>query len=93
MAGYAPTVEQPMLVAGGIGGTPRIWMYRTADAATVVRVTGYFTDGYSLGMRDGDLIYCYVSGTKVWNAYTVTVSGTTVDLSDATAVTITTNTD
>lgn len=90
---YVPATAQPLLVAGGIGNTPRIWMYITADAATVVRVTGYFTDGYSLGMRDGDLIYAYVSGTKVWNAYTVTVSGTTVDLSDATAVTTTTNTD
>lgn len=90
---YVPATAQPFLVAGGIGAGPRIWMYVTADASTVVRVTGYFTDGYTLGMRDGDLIYCYVSGTKVWNAYTVTGSGTTIDLSDATAVTTTTNTD
>lgn len=90
---YVPATAQPMLVAGAIGATPRLWMYLTADAATVVRASGYFTDGYALGMRDGDLIFCYVSGTKVWNAYTVTVSTTTVDLSDATAVTTTTNSD
>lgn len=90
---YVPATAQPMLWAGGIGAGPRLWVYVTADAATVVRVTNYFTDGYSLGMRDGDIIMCYVSGTKVWNTYTVTVSGTTVDLSDATALTTTTNSD
>ncbi len=90
---YVPATAQPILVAGGIGSTPRIWMYLTADVGTTVDASGYFTDGYSLGMRDGDLIFCYVSGTKVWNAHTVTVSGTTVDLSDLTALTVTTNSD
>lgn len=90
---YVPATAQPMLVAGGIGANPRIWMYVTADTAATIRVAGYFSDGYTLGMRDGDLLFGYVSGTKVWNAYTVTVSGTTVDLSDATATTVTTNSD
>ncbi len=93
MAGYT-TAVQPQLVMGAIGGGPRIWVYVSTDADTVVRVSGYITDGYSLGMRDGDILWHYLgSTTKVWYSYTVTVSGTTVDLSNSTAMTTTTNSD
>ena len=89
---YAPTTLQPVPWLSAIGSPPRIWVYSNSDAQTAGDASGYFTDGYSLGMRDGDLLYYYKSDTKVWYAATVTVSGTTVDCANFTATTVTTNT-
>jgi hypothetical protein len=44
-------------------------------------------------MRDGDLLFLYVTGTKVWTTHTITVSGTTVNVADGTTVGSGTNTD
>ncbi len=83
----------PAAVVQRIGGAPIFWVYSSADAAATVRVTGYFTDGYNRGMRDGDLCFVYATGSKIWSTCTVTVTGTTVDLADATIIGSTTNTD
>ncbi len=90
---YAPTTTQPQLWISAIGASPRIWVYYNSDAETSVDASGYFTDGYSLGMRDGDVLYYYKTDTKVWYAATVTVSGTTVDMANFTATTTANNTD
>jgi len=39
------TSNPPALIAQGIGGANRLWIYSSVDAATLVRVAGYFTDG------------------------------------------------
>ena len=56
----------PVLIAGGmtvgrtgstttpIGG--RLWMFCTTDTSTGPFVAGYFSDGYELGMRQGDVV-------------------------------------
>lgn len=87
------TNNQPRMLLAPIGVGPRIWQYKSADTAATVRVSGYFTDGAALGMQDGDLIFVQVSGTKVWTTHTVLVTGTTVDLTDATVLTTATNSD
>lgn len=85
--------NQPRLLLAPIGVGPRFWQYKSADAATAVRVSGYFTDGAALGMQDGDLIFVQVSGTKVWTTHGVNVSAGVVDLTDATVLTTATSSD
>lgn len=95
MAGYS-TSSPPWMLVQPIGVGPRIWMYSSVDAASVVRVTGYFTNGATkggLGMKDGDLLLMYCTASKIWSALTITVSGTTVDCGDATTIGSSTNSD
>lgn len=41
---------------------PQLWLYRSSDGSTLVtESTGYFTNGFQLGMRIGDALI----GTKV----------------------------
>lgn len=89
------TSNPPNLIAGGVGSGPRIWTYSSVDAVTLVRVSGYFTNGYALGMRAGDLVLVLdndaspLTGSWCWVA---TATSSAVDLGDG--VTITgTNTD
>lgn len=90
---YATSNPPRMMVAGSIGGARNIWIYSSADAAATIDASGYFTDGYNLGMRDGDLILAYDTGNKIWSAHTVLVSGTTVDLANGTTIGSSTNSD
>lgn len=90
---YSTSNPPRMFVDGGIGGAPSLWLYTSADAAATVDASNYFTNGYALGMRDGDLAFVYNSAGKIWTAHTVTVNGQTVDLSDGTIIGVTTNTD
>lgn len=90
---YDATVAYPRLSEQIPGAGRRIWSYESADTAATVDTSGYFTDGYNRGMRDGDLLRVYVTGTKVWTMHTITVSGTTVNVADGTSVGIATNTD
>jgi hypothetical protein len=89
---YSKT-NPPAIVWQSIAG-PKLWVYQSTDAASVVDASGYFTNGYDLGMRQNDL--CFVTDTDaspvITTSHVVNVSGTTVDLSDG--VTIgSTNTD
>lgn len=86
------TSNPPRLCGQAIAG-PREWLYTSADAHATVDASGYFTDGYNLGMRDGDLIKVYDTGNKIWSTHTVVVSGTTVNLADGTVVGSSTNSD
>lgn len=89
------TSAPPRLIGDSLGTTsPNIWMYASTDAATAVRVSGYFTNGYNLGMRAGDLVISVKTDASPVSLqlHVVNVSGTTVDLSDGLAVTAT-NTD
>lgn len=84
------TSNPPALIAGGTGAGPRIWTYSSTDAVTVVRVSGYFTNGYTLGMRAGDLVLVLdndaspLTGSWCWVA---SATSTTVDLSDGVTIT------
>lgn len=87
------TTNPPQLIAGGIGGSARrIWVYSSADAATLVRVSGYFTNGWALGMRAGDLVIQIDNDASPIAMQLMIVTSATssaVDLSDGTAVTAT----
>lgn len=86
------TSNPPALTAQPING-PREWIYSSADAAATVDASGYFTNGYDLGIRDGDYVKVYCTATKIWTVHTATVSGTTVNLADGTITGSTTNSD
>lgn len=87
---YDATVAQPVLVAGGIGGGQRIWTYSSVDAVTLVRVAGYFTDGWKLGMRKNDIVFVLdndaspITGSLCWVA---AATASSVDLSDGVTIT------
>lgn len=91
MAGYS-TSNPPALVAGGTGAGPRMWFYSSVDAVTTVRVTGYFTNGYTLGMRVGDIVLVLdndaspVTGSWCW-VTDVTASSGVADISDGVTIT------
>lgn len=53
------TSNPPILLCGPIhsGQAGRIWYYSSTDTFVVVRVSGYFSNGYDLGMRKGDIIF------------------------------------
>ena len=86
------TSSPPSLIVSQIGG-PNFWRYSSADAAASVDLSGYFTNGYDLGMRDGDLLFVYNSTSKIWSTHTVVVSGTTVNVADGTTIGSSTNSD
>lgn len=87
------TSNPPMLIASGLGGAYNLWAYKGTDAATAVRVDGYFTDGYDLGMRAGDLVLSVDTSADPITSQMMIVSTATaadgVDLSNGTAVTAT----
>lgn len=89
--------EYPMTGFGSSQPGLGIWGYRSADAATVVRVVGYITDAAKRGMQVDDIVYVINTATS---PHTITlhsvsaINATTgaADLSDA-AATMSTNTD
>lgn len=72
----------PIQLVKGLGGGSRLastamagigtglWFYGTTDVSSSAFASGYFSDGYELGMKTGDvvIISCFIS--------TVTSSGT-----------------
>ena len=72
---------------GGENGTGfRSWTYQAADTAAAVAVSGYFTDGYDLGMREGHVVILVdttAAGVPIVSHHTVMTSTKTggVDLS------------
>lgn len=87
------TSNPPALVSqlvGKAGGS--VWIYDSADAATVVRVTGYITNGDALGMKVGDIVDQIDSaGATVAHRYVVksVAADGAADLSDGTALVVT----
>lgn len=85
----------PRLMVNALEGVGNLWYYSSVDAVTLVRVAGYFTNGYALGMRKGDVVIVLdndaspITGSICWVA---AASATSVDLSDGVTVTGT-NTD
>lgn len=82
------TSTPPALVTQAIAG-PRRWLYTSADAIATVNTTGYFTNGYTLGMRVGDTVEVRDTATPTTSLCTVIdVNATTgvADISDGTAI-------
>lgn len=54
------TANPPGLIAQGVSrGTnkeSRLWQYSSADALALVTASGYFSNGFTLGIRTGDVI-------------------------------------
>lgn len=44
-----------------IFGGNRLWMYSSTDGTTLLQASGYFTDGLTLGMRNGDVMIAQCS--------------------------------
>lgn len=84
------TSNPPALISQKVGATGgSMWFYQSADALAAVRVSGYFTNGYALGMRAGDIVFVvdtddYSGGVAIVNAANATTG--VVDLNDGTAI-------
>ena len=77
---YATTNPPNKLVAGTLDGTggPAIWAYVSADAIATVKGASYFSNGDALGMKVGDFILVYDTGTPAFSSgwiKTVTAGG------------------
>jgi hypothetical protein len=81
------------LVAGSkAGNAPQVWAYTCDDSATTVDTEGYFNSVASL-LKVGDLIYRVTTSagavsTAGWHVV-LSNTGTVVDVSDTTALTVT----
>lgn len=88
--------EYPMTGFGSSQPGLGVWGYRSADAHTVVRVIGYFTDAAARGMQVDDLVWVINTATSPHTITLHSVSAISAagaaDLSDA-GVTLSTNTD
>lgn len=68
----------------------RLWVYKSEDASTVVDAAGYFTNGWDLGMRAGDLLIQVDTDTSATTLmYCNAASSSSVDFTDGTAITAT----
>jgi len=79
-----PPRLQSQAIVGG-----RLWYYESADAIATVNTSGYFTNGYALGMRVGDTVIVRDTATPTTSLCTViTASSSTgiADVSDGTAI-------
>lgn len=77
------TTNQPRLMVPRVGNAQALWAYSSADAASLVQVSGYFTDGFDLGMKALDIIWVTdndASPPLVTSHLVVTSNATTVDL-------------
>lgn len=86
------TSNPPFLLAQGVGGARKVWFYASTDAPSAVDASGYFTNGWDLGMRAGDIIFVVDTDASPIAAQIHIVTSATssaVDLSDGVAITAT----
>lgn len=86
------TDNPPALVSQSLTGDFKEWVYKSTDPITDVRLSGYFTNGYKLGMRKGDLVKVIdtdASPITTQLCIVTSATSTAVDLSNGTAVTAT----
>lgn len=66
-------------VAAGLDGSSAIFYYSTTDNIETVLGTGYFTDGITRGMSEGDAVFAVLSGVPYFlYVFSVAISGCTV---------------
>jgi hypothetical protein len=78
------------------GGTFKLWVYSTTDAAATVDADGYFTNGQTLGMSVNDLVIVIDTATPLVTMHRVTslsLTDKSVDLSNGTTIGATTDSD
>lgn len=82
------TSNPPAMISQRVGATGgALWYYASTDNLAAVNTAGYFSNGYDLGMRAGDIVFVldtddYSGGIAVVNA----ASATSVDITDGTAL-------
>lgn len=74
----AYTPDTLCVLFNGVGGyQKRIWVYQTAaDADATIVGAGYFSNGFTAGMRAGDVVFAIASTGPKWKIYSVTTEGT-----------------
>jgi hypothetical protein len=81
----------PKLLVQSLGGVgPNIWSYASTDGASTVDGANYFTNGGSLGMKVGDLIFVQDTDASpvITTLHQVSATGDgTTDLNDLTTIT------
>lgn len=84
------TSNPPRLVGSDLTGTFQIWVYRSTDAAATVDGANYITNGGSLGMKVGDIVYVTDTDASppITTVHQVSATGDgTTDLNDLTTIT------
>lgn len=85
------TSNPPKLMVQALGGDgPSIWSYSSTDAAATVDAANYITNGGSLGMAVGDLVYVVDTDASpvIVTLHQVSATGDgTTDLNDLTTIT------
>lgn len=75
---YAVTNPPALKSPSPLTGPGQTWVYRSTDVATDVDASGYFTNGYALGMKVGDIVEVFDTDTNdVLTLHRVTVSSAT----------------
>ena len=87
------TDNPPALVFQVPSGGVKVWLYASADPHATVDASGYFTNGYALGMRANDQVIVVDTNLAITSWHYVEVSGTTINLADGTVIGSTTNSD
>jgi hypothetical protein len=80
----------PYRVGGSLDGKFNIWVYRSTDAAATVDGANYITNGGSLGMKVGDVVYVTDTDASpvITTLHQVSATGDgTTDLNDLTTIT------
>jgi len=71
------------------GGGHNMWFYDSTDAMTAVRASGYFNDAAGM-INVGDVIFVLDSDAPTLSvALVLSNTGSVVDISDGTAITVT----
>jgi hypothetical protein len=85
------TSNPPRLISQAIGGTgPNVWAYSSTDAAATVDAANYITNGGTLGLKVGDLMYVTDTDASpvITTLHQVSATGDgTTDLNDLTTIT------
>lgn len=85
------TSNPPVLMTQALGGgAGKIWLYRSTDAAATVDAANYITNGGSLGMAVGDLVFVIDTDASppITTLHQVSATGDgTTDLNDLTTIT------
>ena len=87
---YATSNPPKLLVQNLGGGIPNIWTYASTDAAATVDAANYITNGGSLGLKVGDLMFVTDTDASpvITTLHQVSATGDgTTDLNDLTTIT------
>lgn len=84
------TDNPPVLIVAGFtsGNAANLWNYKSGDAASVIRVSGYFSDGDDLGMTVGDILFSTDTDTGLTTSHIVedVTAGGQADVGDGTTI-------